>query len=81
MPGAGPAVALHERKQALRQLIRAARAALDPAEHAHLSRAITARLLELPEFERASCVLAYLSFGTEFDTRGFVSALEPRGCD
>ena len=71
---------LRERKQVLRRRVLAARAALDRAEHARLSRAITTRLLDLPEFKRASCVLAYLSFGTEFDTREFVAALQGRGC-
>jgi 5-formyltetrahydrofolate cyclo-ligase len=45
-----------------------------------LSRAITARLLILPELELARCVLAYLSFGSEFDTTEFVRTLQSRGC-
>jgi len=77
---AEPPDALRERKQVLRRRVLGERAALDRAEHARLSRTITARLLELPEFARASCVLAYLSFGTELDTREFVAALQGRGC-
>jgi 5-formyltetrahydrofolate cyclo-ligase len=72
--------ALRERKQAARRQALAARAALDPAERLRLSLATTAHLLSLPEFERARCVLAYLSFGSEFDTQPFVSALLARGC-
>jgi 5-formyltetrahydrofolate cyclo-ligase len=70
--------ALRQHKQALRKEILARRAALDPAEHSRLSRAITPTLLSLPEFQRARCVLAYLSFGSEFDTSEFVSALMSR---
>jgi 5-formyltetrahydrofolate cyclo-ligase len=75
-----PSGALRERKQALRRRMLAARAALAPAEHSRLSLAITARLLNFPAFERAGCVLAYLSFGSELDTHDFVSALLARGC-
>jgi 5-formyltetrahydrofolate cyclo-ligase len=78
--GADTSAALRERKQALRQRVLAARTALDPMEHLRLSQAIAARLLSLPEFERARTVLAYLSFGSEFDTHDFVAALQARGC-
>jgi 5-formyltetrahydrofolate cyclo-ligase len=78
--GPEPSAALRERKQASRRQALAARAALDPAERLRLSLATTAHLLSLSEFERARCVLAYLSFGSEFATRGFVSALLARGC-
>ena len=78
--GAEASSALRERKRALRQRVLAARAALDPIEHLRLSQAIASRLLSLPEFERARAVLAYLSFGSEFDTHDFVSALQARGC-
>ncbi|HYL17795.1 MAG TPA: 5-formyltetrahydrofolate cyclo-ligase [Burkholderiales bacterium] len=72
---------LREQKQALRRQILAARSALDPAERLRLSAAIAARLLNLPEFQRARCVLAYLSFGSELDTRDFVVNLLARGCE
>jgi 5-formyltetrahydrofolate cyclo-ligase len=75
-----PSGALREDKQKLRTRLLSLRAALDRAEHARLSRLISARLLNLPEFERAGCVLAYLSFGSEFDTGEFVRALLGRGC-
>ncbi len=76
-PTAAP---LRQYKQALRKEILNRRAGLDRAEHSRLSRAITGNLLNLPEFGGARCVLAYLSFGSEFDTGPFVSALLSRGC-
>ena len=72
--------ALRDDKQRLRTRVLGLRAALDRAERAHLSHLITAQLLSLPEFERVGCVLAYLSFGSEFDTDEFVHALQARGC-
>ena len=75
------ATTLREQKQALRRRILAARSAVDSAERRRLSSAIAARLLSLPEFERARCVLAYLSFGSELETHDFVSALLARGCE
>jgi 5-formyltetrahydrofolate cyclo-ligase len=82
IPGLDPhsATTLREQKQTLRRRILAGRSALDPAQRLRLSRAIAARLLNLPEFERGRCVLAYLSFGSELDTHDFVSALLARGC-
>jgi 5-formyltetrahydrofolate cyclo-ligase len=75
-----PGSALRQHKQMLRKEILSRRAALDHAEHSRLSRAITASVLSLPEFERARCVLAYLSFGSEFDTGEFVRTLQSRDC-
>jgi 5-formyltetrahydrofolate cyclo-ligase len=75
-----PDSTLRQQKQTRRKAILGQRAALDHSEHARLSHAITARLWSLPEFERAQCVLAYLSFGSEFDTVEFVGALQSRGC-
>jgi len=75
-----PGSALRKHKQALRKDILSQRAALDHAERFRLSQAITASLLSLPEFGCARCVLAYLSFGSEFDTNEFVRALQSRGC-
>jgi 5-formyltetrahydrofolate cyclo-ligase len=75
-----PGSALRQHKQTLRKDILSQRAALDHAERSRLSRAITASLLRLPEFEHAHCVLAYLSFGSEFDTGEFVRALQSRRC-
>jgi 5-formyltetrahydrofolate cyclo-ligase len=74
------ATALQEQKQALRRQILAGRSALDPAERLRLSGLVAARLSDLPEFRRARCVLAYLSFGSELDTHNFVAKLLARGC-
>ena len=71
--------ALRQHKQTLRKDILSRRAALDHAERSGLGRAITSSLLSLPEFGRPRCVLAYLSFGSEFDTSEFVRALKSRG--
>jgi len=66
-------------KSELRKQVLAARAALDPTlRRAHAS-AITARLLALPRYDAARCVLAYLTFGDEFDTAGFVADLRGSG--
>ena len=75
-----PAGTLRDDKRKLRTRLLSLRAAVDSAERARLSRLITERLLNMPEFERAGCVLAYLSFGSEFDTNEFVRALLGRGC-
>ncbi len=75
-----PGLTLRQQKQTRRKEILSQRAALDHSEHSRLSRAITQSVLTLPEFRRARCVLAYLSFGSEFDTGEFVRALQSRGC-
>jgi 5-formyltetrahydrofolate cyclo-ligase len=75
-----PESTLRQHKQTRRKEILSQRAALAHSEHARLSHTITTRLSILPEFERAHCVLAYLSFGSEFDTGEFVGALQSRGC-
>ena len=75
-----PQSTLRQHKQRLRKEILSQRAALDHSEHSRLSHAITARLSILPEFQRAQCVLAYLSFGSEFDTGELVGRLLSRGC-
>lgn len=77
----GPAdddVDLRPAKQAVRRQILAERAALLPHERERLGGIITSRLLNLPELERARCVLAYLSFGHELSTAGLVETLLER---
>ena len=59
-------------KAALRREILAARDALPAAVRAELSARITQRLLALDAYRRAACVLAYMSFGSEFHTAGLV---------
>ncbi|HTS52623.1 MAG TPA: 5-formyltetrahydrofolate cyclo-ligase [Burkholderiales bacterium] len=75
-----PDPTLRQRKQAQRSDVLAWRSALDPVERPRLGHAITQSLLNLPEFQRARCVLAYLSFGSELDTAEFVRALPSRAC-
>ena len=60
-------------KQALREQVLSRRNALDAAERLSLSQKITASVLALPRYQQATCVLAYSSIGSEFDTAGFVA--------
>jgi 5-formyltetrahydrofolate cyclo-ligase len=62
-------------KAAMRAEVRAARDALSTAVHRNLSARISARVLELPAWRDANCVLLYISFGMEFDTAQLVSAV------
>ncbi len=49
------------------------RDALDATARAAASAAITAHILSLESFQRARCVLAYASIGSEFDTGAVLS--------
>ena len=62
-------------KAALRRSILARRDELSPDQRAQLSARITSHLLGLPAFAAGSSVLAYLSFGGEFDTGALVGAV------
>lgn len=62
------AAALRESKAALRRRMLDARDALDPAVRAASSQALTARVVALPAYRDAGCILAYASFGSEFIT-------------
>lgn len=66
-------------KAGLRRAVLAARDALTPATRAALSRRITRQLLDRHGLARATRVLAYLSFGSEFDTRPLLADLLARG--
>jgi 5-formyltetrahydrofolate cyclo-ligase len=66
-------------KSALRKEIIARREALDPAVRRDLAARVTPRLAALPEFGRAGCVMAYVSFGAEFDTTAFIGEVLARG--
>jgi 5-formyltetrahydrofolate cyclo-ligase len=68
-------------KSPLRKQIIAARDALDPALRRDLSSRITARLLALPSYRDARCVMAYMSLGSEFDTAAYVADLRASGKD
>jgi 5-formyltetrahydrofolate cyclo-ligase len=63
-----------DNKNALRGRLRAARAALSPAERARADANVRERLLGMGEWERADVVYAYLSFGDEVDSRSLVDA-------
>lgn len=58
-----------KRKSEIRRAAIARRDALAPELRAQSSREIAARLIATADFERAATVLAYASFGSEFDTR------------
>jgi len=59
-------------KQGLRQSIIAARQKMASADRAEFSRAITLRILDLPSYKSAACVLGYMSFGAEFSSEAWV---------
>ena len=59
-------------KLLLRKRIFSLREQLSPDVRAAHSAAITARLLQLPEYRQASVVLGYMSFGAEFDSSAWV---------
>ncbi len=52
---------------------------MEPGQRAEAGRALRDALLELPEMQMAGTVAAYISVGTEPDTRGLVFALWKRG--
>ena len=57
----------------------AQRDALSAADRKSLSQRITKRLLALDAYHGARCVMAYVSFGGEFETAEFISDLLARG--
>lgn len=75
----GEARDVAERKRALRAGVRAARAALSPAERAAAATAATGRLEALPDLRRARVVLAYAATAAELDVDATVAALRDRG--
>ncbi len=66
-------------KSELRKRIIAARDALDPTRRREFSARITPRLLALPAYRDARCVMAYVTFGAEFDTGSFIADLRASG--
>jgi len=66
-------------KALLRRAILARRDAVEAPVRSESSRRITDQLLKLPSFDSAAVVLAYLSFGSEFDTGAFVAAILAQG--
>ena len=61
-----------EAKTALRATIKARRDALPAATRADYSARITQRLLQLDSYRAARSVLAYMPFGSEFDSRALI---------
>ena len=59
-------------KADLRKQVLARRDALPASERRALSARITKRLLALDAYRSARCVMAYSSFGSEFETGGFI---------
>lgn len=81
MTGTGfDAEQLHSRKAALRRQMTTERARMGDAERCAAAQSIRDSVLELPEAQMAGTVAAYISVGTEPDTRGLVFALWKRGC-
>ena len=66
-------------KRELRMRVLAARAALPQPWRERASRVITETLAALPEFTKATTVLAYASFGSEFDTKQLLHAVVAGG--
>ena len=60
-------------KAEIRKRILAQRDALSGAERSALSERITARLFALEAYRAARCVMAYMSFGAEYDTTRLVA--------
>jgi len=72
-------VALRSRKAALRSQLAARRAQIDDSQRAVSGRSLRDAVLSLPETQMAGTVAAYISVGTEPETRGLVYALWKRG--
>ncbi len=72
-------VALRSRKAALRRQLAASRNRTPQHERDAAGRSIRDAVLSLPEIQMAGTVAAYMSVGTEPDTRGLVYALWKRG--
>jgi 5-formyltetrahydrofolate cyclo-ligase len=70
---------LKRAKRAVRRRVLAARDAMAEAERERASVRIAGHILELPEVQRASTVMAFWSFGSEVDTAPLIEALHGRG--
>ena len=62
-------------KAALRQAILARRDAADVANLSSNSQIITQKLFAFPAYRAANVIAAYVSFGSEFDTLGFLAGV------
>jgi 5-formyltetrahydrofolate cyclo-ligase len=72
-------VELRSRKMALRRQLLTERAEMTVPERSMAGRSLRDALLSLPEAQMAGTVAAYISVGTEPETRGLVYALWKRG--
>ncbi len=72
-------LSIAERKARLRECLQGRRRALSRQQRQEADQAIHARLLELPEVERAGVVFCYVSAGAEVNTRPVIDALRARG--
>jgi 5-formyltetrahydrofolate cyclo-ligase len=70
---------LRSRKVALRRELLTERAQMTESERSAAGRALRDAVLSLPETQMAGAVAAYISVGTEPETRGLVYALWKRG--
>ncbi|HEY8478301.1 MAG TPA: 5-formyltetrahydrofolate cyclo-ligase [Spirillospora sp.] len=66
-------------KSGLRAELLRGRAAMSPEDRAEAGRSIRDALLSVPEVEMAGTIAAYVSIGTEPDTRSLLFALWKRG--
>jgi 5-formyltetrahydrofolate cyclo-ligase len=72
-------VTMRSRKMALRRQLLAKRNNLDPLERDATASPLRDAVLGLPEIQMAGTVAAYVSVGSEPDTRGLIYALWKRG--
>jgi 5-formyltetrahydrofolate cyclo-ligase len=72
-------VELRSRKMTLRRRLLTERAGMTGPERSRAGRLLRDAVLSLPEAQMAGTVAAYISVGTEPDTRGLVYALWKRG--
>jgi 5-formyltetrahydrofolate cyclo-ligase len=72
-------VALRSRKVALRRTLAARRQETNDIERHASGRSLRDAVLSMPEIQMAGTVAAYVSVGTEPDTRGLIFALWKRG--
>ena len=68
-----------DQKRALRKLMVERRDALTPSRRAQYSATITTQLLTMAAYQQAKTVMAYMSFGSEFDTSRFVEQVLREG--
>ncbi len=66
---------LKETKKSLRVRVLAARDAMPEEHRQSAAKVAIERVISLPVYRNATCVMAYMSFGTELDTRGFFGRL------